>query len=82
MARFIEVKGQDGKAVLVNTDKITIVSSMEGETTGVCMRVGGEDMEFLGNSYSEVKRNLEDDTRERISSNLFHIWEILRARLH
>ena len=82
MTKFIEMKGQDGKAVLVNIDRITMVSSMEGETPGVCMRVGGEDMEFLGNSYSEVKRNLEDDTLERISSNLFHIWEILRARLH
>lgn len=82
MAKFIEMKDKDGKAVLVNTDRITMASPVEGETPGVCMRIGGEDIEFLGTRFSELKRYLEDDTPERISSNLFHIWEILRARLH
>lgn len=82
MTRFIEMKNQEGKAVLVNIDKITMATPIEGDTPGVCMRIGGEDIEFHGTSLSEVKSTLENDTPERISSNLFHIWEILRARLH
>lgn len=82
MTKFIEMKNQDGKAVLVNVDKITMVSPIEGEIPGVCMRIGGEDIEFHGTNISEVRSNLENDTPERISTNLFHIWEILRARLH
>ena len=76
MAHFIETTGRDGKAVLVNLDRVTTIQNL-----------GDRWFRFLGTDIDtelEVRESfsLKDDTPERISSNLYHIWEILRARLH
>jgi hypothetical protein len=82
MAKFVELKDGDGKAVLVNTEKVTMVRDIEGEPGVMMMTIAGEDVRFSGTCLSEIRKKFEDDTPERIASNLFHIWEILRARLH
>ena len=79
MARFIELTGMDGKAVLVNSDHISMVRSTD---EGVVLVMDGKETAFPTEKMSKVKDALEDNTMERISTNLFHIWEILRARLH
>ena len=79
MARFIELTGMDGKAVLVNSDRISMVRSAD---EGVVLVMDGRETAFPTEKMSKVKDSLGDNTMERISTNLFHIWEILRARLH
>lgn len=79
MSRFIELTGTDGKAVLVNSDRISMVRSAD---EGVVLVMDGKETAFPSEKMSKVKDALEDNTMERISGILFHIWEILRARLH
>lgn len=79
MSRFIELTGMDGKAVLVNCDRISMVCSAD---EGVVLVMDGKETTFPKESLNKVKDSLDDNTMERISGNLFHIWEILRARLH
>lgn len=79
MTRFIELTGMDGKAVLVNSDRISMVRSTD---EGVVLVIDDKEIPFPNESLSKVKDSLEDNTMERICTNLFHIWEILRARLH
>ena len=79
MSRFIELTGMDGKAVLVNSDRISMVRSTD---EGVVLVMDGKETAFPTEKMSKVKDALEDNSMERISTNLFHIWEILRARLH
>ena len=79
MARFIELTGMDGKAVLVNSERISMVCSAD---EGVVLVMDGRETAFTSEQMNKVKDALEDNTMERISGNLFHIWEILRARLH
>jgi hypothetical protein len=76
MAYFIQTHDRDGKAVLVNLDRVTTIETLGNKW----FRFRGPDMDTeleVNESFS-----LKDDTTERISSNLYHIWEILRARLH
>jgi len=75
------MKDADGKAVLVNTGMISIARKAEGDRTGIVLRIAGEEIHFPQGNIEEMKKNLSNDTGERIASNLFHIWEILRARL-
>ena len=79
MSRFIEMTGTDGKAVLVNSDRISMVRSTD---ESVVLVVDDKEISFPKESLDKVKDSLEDNTMERICTNLFHIWEILRARLH
>ena len=79
MSRFIEMTGTDGKAVLVNSDRISMVRSTD---ESVVLVVDDKEISFPKESLDKVKDSLEDNTMERICTNIFHIWEILRARLH
>ena len=80
MTRFIETKDQSGKAVLVNLDRVDTVTFDEGQGTATVLMPEGE--KTFRMSVKEFKSGTEDNVLERISGNLFHIWEILRARLH
>lgn len=80
MRRFIEMKRPDGKAVLVNIDRVDTATFDEENNTVTLFTPEGE-MTFIKDS-KEFREEIEDDTLSRISGNLFHIWEILRARLH
>jgi len=76
------MKDAAGKAVLVNADMISAIRQADGKDNGVVLTMGGEDIEFPQENIGELRKKLSEDTSERIASNLFHIWEILRARLH
>ena len=80
MTKFIETKDQCGKAVLVNLDRVDTVTFDEEQGTATVLMPEGEKTFHM--SAKEFKSKTEDDILERISGNLFHIWEILRARLH
>ena len=79
MTRFIELKDEAGKAVLVNVDSILRIGE---DSEGVVMQIGTEVLHFPQEKMDDVKKKLSDDTLERMASYLFHIWEIIRARLH
>lgn len=80
MAKFVEMKRQDGKAVLVNLERVdTATFNEENQTVTVLMPEG--EMTFVMNP-KDFREEAEEKTLDRISGNLFHIWEILRARLH
>lgn len=83
MVRFIEMTDHEGKAVLVNLDRVTTVTFDNGKGT-VSMLTADGTVELPMTSKEEFLRKQQDEsgTMERISGNLFHIWEILRARLH
>lgn len=74
------MKDRDGKAVLVNIDRVTAVTFDEENGTSTVLTPEGTLTFCMGRE--ELRRKVEDDTPERIAGNLFHIWEILRARLH
>ena len=80
MTRFIETKDRCGKAVLVNLDRVDTVTFDEEQGTATVLMPEGE-MTFQM-SAKEFRNATEDGTLDRIAGNLFHIWEILRARLH
>lgn len=80
MRRFIEMKRPDGKAVLVNIDRVDTATFDEENKTVTLLTPEGE-MTFIKDS-KEFREEIEADTLNKISGNLFHIWEILRARLH
>ena len=83
MARFIEMTDYDGKAVLVNLDRVTAVT-FDNETKTIIMRTANGTMTYPmlpKEEFLKVQQE-ESGTLDRISGNLFHIWEILRARLH
>ena len=79
MTRFIELKDEAGKAVLVNVDNILRIGE---DSEGVVMQIGNEVLHFPQEKFSDVREKISDDTFERMASYLFRIWEILRARLH
>ena len=79
MTRFIELKDEAGKAVLVNVESILRIGE---DSEGVVMQIGNEVLHFPQEKFADVRGKISDDTFERMASYLFHIWEILRARLH
>ena len=83
MARFIEIKDHDGKTVLVNIDRVTAVTYDNGNNA---MRLFTADgtivLPVCGKEEFFKPQQDESGTLDRMSGNLFHIWEILRARLH
>lgn len=79
MARFIEMKDRDGKAVLVNLGRVDMVTFDEENGTATVLMPEGTLTFRMGRE--EFRKKTEEDTPERIAGNLFHIWEILRARL-
>lgn len=76
MAHFIETLDKDGKAVLVNLDRITTIEPVSGRLH----RFRGPDCDTeleIGEPFQ-----LKDDSAGRINMSLLKIWDILRARLH
>lgn len=83
MARFIELKDRDGKAVLVNIDRVTAVTfDNENNAMRLFTADGTVDLPVCGREEFLKPQQDESGTLDRMSGNLFHIWEILRARLH
>lgn len=80
MTRFIEMKDKDGKAVLVNLGRVDMATFDDEKGTTTLLTPEGLLTFRMGRE--EFRKKTEDDTPERIAGNLFHIWEILRARLH
>ena len=83
MARFIEMKDRDGKAVLVNTDRVTAVTfDNDNNAMRIFTSDGVIDLPACGKEEFLKPQQEESGTFDRMSGHLFHIWEILRARLH
>lgn len=83
MSHFIELKDLDGKAVLVNLDHASKARFAENEDSmQVILSLDGKDEAFIVKSKSEFISDATESIFARMNQNLFHIWEILRARLH
>lgn len=82
MPKFIHVTGTDGVEHLMNTD--FVCASQVDEKTLRITTSSGLTINTQSYSFGALKNLLckEDTTQERIADNTFHIWEILRARLH
>lgn len=74
------MKDKDGKAVLVNLGRVDMATFDDEKGTTTLLTPEG--LLTFRMSREEFRKKTEDDTPERIAGNLFHIWEILRARLH
>lgn len=83
MSHFIELKDLDGKTVLVNLDHASKARFAENEDSmQVILSLDGKDETFIIKSKSEFISDATESIFVRMNQNLFHIWEILRARLH
>ena len=83
MSHFIELNDLDGKAVLVNLDHASKARFAESEDSmKVTLSLDGKEETFVIKSKSEFISEATESIFARMNQNMFHIWEILRARLH